>query len=108
MNRVALRRNEVKLITRKPTPTGMGTYIVGIQSPWMKLSQAANLFGIWSLREADWRVMMPTAYGDNSRISPMNDFLSKFLTFFSKFVHKKILAFLIFDMITHIGLILWS
>ena len=48
---------------------------------------------------------MPTAYGDNSRISPMNDFRSKVLIFFAKFLQKKIPALLILGIITHIRLI---
>lgn len=102
---MALKRKEVRLITRNPTPRGTGMYIVGMHSPWMKLSQTGNLFGIWLFSVADWRVITPTTYGDNSKISPTNDFLSKSLIFFSRFLHREIPALLIFVTITNIGLI---
>ena len=104
-NSEALKRNEVRLITRKPTPNGMGIYIVGMQSPWIKLSQAGNRFGIWLLIEADWRVMTPTTYGDSSRINPMIDFLSNVPIFFAKLLPKKMPAFLILSMITNTRLV---
>jgi hypothetical protein len=81
-NNEALKRTEVRLITRNPTPKGMGMYIVGMHSPWIKLSHVGNLFGSVLSMEADWRVMTPTMYGDNRRISPMIDFLSNFPIFF--------------------------
>ena len=69
-------RNDVRLITRKPTPTGIGTYNVGMQKPWMKVSQAGNRFGSVPSSEADWRVMTPTTYGDRRKTRPKMDFLS--------------------------------
>ena len=81
MNSVALRRTEVKLRIRKPTPKGIGIYSVGMQNPWMKLSHVGNRFGIVVERVADWRVMTPTTYGDKSRTSPMIAFLSIFTIF---------------------------
>lgn len=75
-NKEALMRNDVRLITRKPTPRGIGTYNVGIQKPWMKVSQVGNRFGIVSSSDADCRVMTPTTYGDRRKIRPRMDFRS--------------------------------
>lgn len=87
-NKEALMRNDVRLITRKPTPRGMGTYNVGMQKPWMKVSQVGNRFGSVSSSDADWRVMTPTTYGDRRKTRPKMDFRSNLPILSTKLVTR--------------------